>query len=226
MIHSMTAFARFSDQGDWGMATWEIRSVNHRYFDCAIKMPEVLHSLETDIRQKLQQQLHRGRIECTLKFQPGEQSGFGLKLNTGLVKQLAGAFGEIKKHLTIIPEVDPMKILSWPQVLQTVAEDTEAIRGIILQLFAKTLTDLFATRKREGLLLGEIIKNKLQQVLVMTDKIKNRASQELTNRRAKIMERLEKIKGDLDQSRLEQEMVYMVHRLEPDNHLADPVAAK
>ena len=47
MIHSMTTFARFSDQGDWGMATWEIRAVNHRYFDCTIKSS--MHELKHDL---------------------------------------------------------------------------------------------------------------------------------------------------------------------------------
>ena len=214
MIQSMTTFARFSDQGAWGMATWEIRAVNHRYFDCAIKMPEVLRQLETNIRLRLQQQLHRGRIECMLKFQPGEQSGLNLMLNTGLVKKLANALGEVKNYLPTIPAVDPMKILAWPQALQIVEEDVEAVHEMVLQLFEKTLADLIAAREREGVMLAKIMQDKLQEVLVIASKVKNKIPLVLTNQRTKIMQRLEEIKSELDQARLEQEMVYIAQRMD------------
>jgi uncharacterized protein (TIGR00255 family) len=214
MIQSMTTFARFSDQGDWGMATWEIRAVNHRYFDCIIKMPESLRALESNIRLRLQKQLHRGRIECMLRFKSGEQSGLNLMLNTNLVKQLADAASEVKKYMPTRPEVDPMKILSWPQVLQAVETDAEAKQEIILKLFEKTLTDLVAMREREGVALAEIMQNKLQEVLVIASKVKSKIPQVLAEQRAKILARLEEIKSDLDQSRLEQEMAYIAQKLD------------
>ncbi|MEI8054672.1 MAG: YicC/YloC family endoribonuclease [bacterium] len=214
MVQSMTTFARFSDQGAWGMATWEIRAVNHRYFDCSIKMPEVLRSLETNIRLCLQQQLHRGRVECALKFQPGEQSGLNLMLNISLVKKLADAIGEVKNYVATKPAVDPMKILAWPQVLQVVEEDIEAVHKIILQLFEKTLIDLIATRKREGAALVKIMQSKLREVLAITGKVKTKIPLVLANQRAKIMQRLDEIKSELDQTRLEQEMAYIVQRMD------------
>lgn len=214
MIQSMTTFARFSDQGAWGMATWEIRAVNHRYFDCTIKMPEVLRQLETNIRQQLQQQLHRGRVECTLKFQPGEQSGLNLMLNTGLVKKLSNAIDEVKNYVPTTSAVDPMKILVWPQVLQIVEEDVEAVHKVILQLFEKTLADLIAAREREGVALAKIMQDKLQEVLAIVSKVKNKIPGVLANQRTKIMQRLEEIKSELDQARLEQEMVYIAQRMD------------
>ncbi|CAL7959482.1 UPF0701 family protein YicC [Gammaproteobacteria bacterium] len=214
MIQSMTTFARFSDQGTWGMATWEIRVVNHRYFDCSIKMPEILRSLETNIRLRLQQQLHRGRIECALKFQPGEQSGLNLMLNISLVKKLADAIGEVKNYVSTKPVVDPMKILAWPQVLQVVEEDVEAVHKIILQLFEKTLADLIAARVREGAALAEIMQSKLQEVLAIASKVKTKVPLVLANQRAKIMQRLDAIKSELDLTRLEQEMVYIAQRMD------------
>ena len=211
MIYSMTAFARSVEQGDWGMATWEIRSVNHRYFDSVIKMPEVLRQLETEIRPQLQQQLGRGRVECMLKFQPGERSNLKLRLNASLVKELVGAVDEVKKQ-GATAEADPMRILSWPQVLQVVDEGDKEAQEAILKLFKKTVTDLLEMREREGRALAEIIKGRLQAVLVLVGKVRARVPQVLANQRSKMMMRLEEIKGRLDQSRLEQEMVYLTQR--------------
>lgn len=214
MIQSMTTFARFTDQGDWGMATWEIRAVNHRYFDCTIKMPEILRELETNIRLQLQQQLHRGRVECFLRFQPSERSNLNLVLNNDLVKKLSETINEIKKQMPNAASVDPIKILAWPQVLQVVEENIEGVQEKVLQLFGKTLKDLVATREREGSALAAIIKNKIQEVLIIVEKIKDKVPKILANQRAKIMKRLEEIKSELDQSRFEQEMVYFAERFD------------
>ena len=219
MVCSMTAYSRVSAQGSWGMATWEIRTVNHRYFDCVIKMPDFLRSLETNIRQKLQQDLQRGRVECVLNFQPGER-GVNLKLNVELLKKLATAITETKKYLPTLATVDPMQVLAWPQILEIIEGDQELIQEPIWQLFTETLADLLIVRGREGLVLGEVITRDLQQILVIVGDITSKITQVFTKQREKIMQRLEEIKKDLDQSRLEQEMVYLAQRLDIAEELA------
>ncbi len=72
MIRSMTAFARQERQETWGQICWEIRSVNHRYLDMSIRLPEEFRRLEVTIREHVQQHLKRGKIDCTLHFQPAQ----------------------------------------------------------------------------------------------------------------------------------------------------------
>ncbi len=213
MTQSMTTFARCSAQDLWGTAAWEIRIVNHRYFDCALKMPETFRALETNIRLQLQQRLHRGRIECSLRFTPGNQGEPNLSLNVPLVKKLLDAVQEIKSYLPMAT-VDPMKILSWPQVLHSTEEDLTAIQEVILQLFEKTLVELIATREREGEVLAKLIKDKLQDMSNIVVHVKNKMPQILAEQRTKIMKRLEEALVNLDQSRLEQEMVYFAQKVD------------
>ena len=213
MIQSMTTFARLSDQGDWGMATWEIRVVNHRYFDCALKMPEAFRQVEANIRLQLQKQLHRGRVECSLRFDHGEQGESNLVLNKELVKKLVDAVSEIKTYLPM-STIDPMRILSWPQVLQTTEEDPGLAQDMVLQLFEKSLAELVDTRKREGLALAKVMQDKLQEVLNIVSKVKNKIPQILNNYRQKVIKRLEDVVASLDQSRLEQEMVYVAQKID------------
>jgi len=213
MIQSMTTFARLSDQGDWGMATWEIRVVNHRYFDCALKMPEAFRQVEANIRLQLQKQLHRGRVECSLRFDHGEQGESNLVLNKELVKKLVDAVSEIKTYLPM-STIDPMRILSWPQVLQTAEEDPGLAQDMVLQLFEKSLAELVDTRKREGLALAKVMQDKLQEVLNIVSKVKNKIPQILNNYRQKVIKRLEDVVASLDQSRLEQEMVYVAQKID------------
>ena len=64
MIRSMTGFARRERQGPWGTLTCEIRAVNHRYLELALRMPEDLRSIENDARQLLSSSLRRGKVDA------------------------------------------------------------------------------------------------------------------------------------------------------------------
>ena len=91
MIYSMTAFARRTIHQDWGSAIWEIRSVNHRYLEVFVKLPETLRGLEPQLREHIRKVIQRGKVECYLKYQSQEENVGHLSIDTELVKQLATA---------------------------------------------------------------------------------------------------------------------------------------
>lgn len=214
MIKSMTAFASCSDQGEWGMATWEIKVVNHRYFDCSIKMPDVFRSgLETSIRLQLQQSLIRGRVDGILKFSASTKSNTDFVLNEALIKKIVDALTQVKSYLPM-SNIDPMKILTWPDVLQTAEEDLSAAQDAILKLFERALGELAATRQREGAELEQLIKKRLQELSTIVIKVKEKMPQVLINQKQKITKRLEEVVASLDQNRLEQEMVYFAQKID------------
>ncbi len=97
MIQSMTAFARSQAQGSWGSAIWEIRSVNHRYLEMSIRLPDNLHVLEANVRELIRRYLKRGKIECQLRFQAGDVQGAAIKINTHLAQELCKANDAIAK---------------------------------------------------------------------------------------------------------------------------------
>ena len=85
MIKSMTAFGRAQADGEWGQATWELRTVNHRYLDVTTKMPEAFRSLENKVREIAQSFCQRGKLECGLRFRAGVVQGAKIKVNESLV---------------------------------------------------------------------------------------------------------------------------------------------
>ncbi len=68
MVHSMTAFARVESAGARGTLSWELRSVNSRYLEPHLRLPESFRDLEGAVREALRQGLSRGKLECTLRF--------------------------------------------------------------------------------------------------------------------------------------------------------------
>ena len=77
----MTAFARQEHQATWGQLYWEIRSVNHRYLEIALRLPEDLRSLEPHIRESIQKHVKRGKIDCALYLKPNKLENFQLNVN-------------------------------------------------------------------------------------------------------------------------------------------------
>ena len=108
MIHSMTAFAREQSQGDWGSFVCEMRSINHRYLEISLHLPEMLRPLEMPIRERIRQFVSRGKIECSIRYQANpsvESSSF--VVNLPLAKELCQASELIATFLTASAPVHP-----------------------------------------------------------------------------------------------------------------------
>lgn len=97
MIHSMTAYARKEFKGDWGTAVWEIRSVNQRYLETYIRLPEQLRSLEPVLRERFRAKLQRGKVECNLRFEAAQAAASQLHINEDLAKLIIDSANWVMK---------------------------------------------------------------------------------------------------------------------------------
>ena len=97
MTSSMTAFTRQQTEQEWGSLTWEIRSVNHRYLETSVRLPEIFRGLENAIRESVRKKLTRGKVECQLRFHSDESATGDISINRELVAQLINANTEIQK---------------------------------------------------------------------------------------------------------------------------------
>ena len=91
MIHSMTAFARKEQSGDEGTLIWEIRSVNHRFLETMVRLPEEFRALDPVVRRAVGKHLSRGKIDCTLRYEPTVSASEKMQVNTRLAQQLIDA---------------------------------------------------------------------------------------------------------------------------------------
>jgi len=157
MTRSMTAFARTEQKTDAGDLIWEIRSVNHRYLELHLKMPETFRAQETRFRTLLQSRLNRGKVECYLRFNVSEQQSEDVTINTTRAKALVHACQEINDLLHQPSEVDPMEVLQWPGVVQESKLDMKPIYAACEEALSCALDDLLSNREREGARMREVI---------------------------------------------------------------------
>lgn len=207
MIQSMTAFARTQSQGKWGSAVCELRSINHRYLEMIVRLPDTLHEFESAIRERIRQHIKRGKIECYLRYQPGDSTGSTITINTHLAAELCNANEAIAKLLKTPAPINTMAILQWPGILKMDELDLEAIEDEVLQLLDKALEDLVAARAREGEELKHLFLQRLESMKTEIGKVRQRMPEILKEQRERLSKRFSDVKLELDTGRLEQEMV-------------------
>lgn len=214
MIYSMTAFARRADQNQWGTAVWEMRSVNHRYLELVLRLPESLRELESSLREHIRHAIQRGKIECSLKYQPRAENVANFTIDGVLVKHLAKATKQVQSFFDATAPVNVMDVLAWPNVLQLAEADMQPIHALLLKLFDDTLQDFLKARAQEGKAISQIIEDRLNKVLQEVAKIKPRLPAILEHQRKKIIERLEEITTQVNSERVEQEIVLLAQKMD------------
>ncbi|MEW5757510.1 MAG: YicC/YloC family endoribonuclease [Pseudomonadota bacterium] len=219
MINSMTAFARAEAQGDWGAMSWELKSVNHRYLDVTVRLPEELRLLEPAVRERLAERLQRGKVECQLRFQVGEAALARFTVNEKLAKELSHASRLVDSLLYNPSPVNSLDLLRWPGVLTVQAPDPELLQRQAMALLDQALKDLSAARAREGARLQELVVQRCQAMQEITRAIRARLPQVQAQFRAKLEEKLAELKIQFDEGRLEQEVVLLVNKSAIDEEL-------
>jgi uncharacterized protein (TIGR00255 family) len=215
----MTAFARQEAQGEWGALQLELRAVNHRYLEVNPRLPEELRPLEPKLREGISRQLSRGKVDCTLRYQPpGEQAG-ELALNLELVKKLAHASREIDTLIYNAAPVNSFEVLRWPGVLESSGIDEGTLQSEALALLDKALAELNDNRLREGEQLRTIILQRCDSASAVVTGVRRRLPEVLAGVRQRLRDRLAELRQELDEGRLEQEMVLQAQRLDVDEEM-------
>jgi len=219
MTLSMTAFSRQQQEQEWGSLTWEIRSVNHRYLETSVRLPESFRGLENGVREAVRKRLTRGKVECALRFQSEAKVSSDLHLNTKLIQQLVQANNEIEKITGTSISLNNMEVLRWPGVIEEQDFDKISIEKQALSLFSAALDDLVATREREGAELQGFIKQRIDSVREIVISIRNKMPEILAKQKQNILDRLADLQAELEPTRLEQEVSLLTQKADVEEEL-------
>lgn len=211
MVQSMTAFARVEQNGAYGTLSWELRSVNHRYLEPHLRLPDTIREVEGTVREALRNGLSRGKVECTLKLteSASEQS---LHVNQDRAQQLIQAAEQISQLIAQPAALNLLEVLAWPGVLSTQSVDSQAINSAAIELFHSALTQLKESRGREGADLARLISERLDAIQNEVVVLRDLVPQMLELQRQKILTRCQEMQIELDPQRLEQELVILAQK--------------
>jgi len=219
MIASMTAFSRQQSHHTWGSLILEIRSVNHRYLDLTFKLPEPLRGLEMLWREEIKKQLGRGKVECQLRFQVQAQQQSELAIDQILLDQVISAATRLQQSLGSDTAINPLELLRWPGVLGESEVTNDEIPHEATRLLKNSLSMLLEARHREGAKLVDVIDERISRIENIVVDTRSKLPTILGQQRTRLLARLTELKVEVDQQRLEQELVYLAQKADVDEEL-------
>lgn len=212
MTASMTAFSRNHMSTSWGQLIWEIRSVNHRYLDISFRLPEPFRMIEEAVREKINLQLARGKVECCLRFQIDKNQPGTMSINIGLVDRLTEMSNEIEKRIHESSSIGVTDILSWPGVISDEGIDYDSLATDAVTLLDDALKELVSNRQREGERLAKMVDSRLITIGEQVDAVRSILPEITSAFRTRLESRLSELKDAMDPGRLEQEVVIFANK--------------
>jgi uncharacterized protein (TIGR00255 family) len=212
MIFSMTAFARRERSTPIGSLAWELRSVNHRYLEVALRLPEDLRALEPKVRERVAERVTRGRVDASLYWKPAEASAEALALDAAALTRVTQALKSLEQSGVATAPANAIDLLRWPGVIRAAAIDVEGLGREALSLLTEALDELRDTRVREGERLKQFMLERLDGIDGHVRTV-HAVLPEVTGAfRARLRARLSELQASLDAARLEQEIVLFANR--------------
>ncbi len=225
MINSMTGFASAEQQYEFGRLSWEIRSVNHRYFEFGFRVPEEFRVLEPEIRRILGVHLSRGKVDATLRYTPAAaMSSSSLNLNQELAGKLLSLQKELQDLSGVEQEPDLHSLLRWPGLVEEQAPNPQPLHEAALELLSIAAIDLKAARGREGEQMSTAIRERLVGIEQWVVQIREWLPEIREALRQKLLTRVEDLQQPLEPGRLEQEIAFLAQKIDVDEEL-DRLAA-
>jgi len=219
MMRSMTAFARVGDEKDGAELTWELRSVNHRYLEMFVRLPEELRAMEPRVRERVSARLGRGKLECVLRCKLSTQVADKLELDLERLKSVLDACREIETRSPEAASPGVVELLRWPGVARDPEPESAPLQAFALELLDQALDELVATREREGEKISALISARLKGIDLQVKKVRERLPVVQVRIREKLQARLADLETRIDNDRLEQELLFLLQKMDVDEEL-------
>jgi uncharacterized protein (TIGR00255 family) len=219
MVHSMTAFARRETGLDAGALSWELRSLNHRYLEITLRLPEELRSLETAVRERVNSRLARGKVDCICRFQAATRTAVPVDVDRDNLGRLLAACDTVSAGLSAVTPPDPLDLLRWPGIVRDEPLDTAPLMQGALELLDATLDELVESRAREGVAITTVLTQRCDAMLEQVSKARALLPDIRTGLRSKLEQRLAELDVDVEPGRLEQELVLQLQKIDVDEEL-------
>ncbi len=223
VIRSMTGFARVEETNEAGSIIWELRSVNHRYLEPGIKMPEDFRQIEPEIRKLVAKYLTRGKVDLGLRYKIDQQQQRDINLNSDIVLSLRKVEQQVLDIVHEGSKLSVSDILSWPGVITETERDLTSFNELAMSCLEAALKQLQQGRETEGKALDELIRGRCAQISEIVGEVRKHRPEMLAALRQKwesnLDDKLKQWREKANEDRLEQELVMLAQKLDVEEEL-------
>ncbi len=210
IIHSMTGSASKLVNSQLANINIDISSVNGRYLEIYLKLPDNLRHLDSKLRALCQEKLTRGKLDCYITYALNAQASLNIDANQ--LEALSEALNQVEKTIPNACNLNPMEILQYPGILKQPANIQDLIDEQVLENFAKALDSLVKTRESEGEKLKQALQVRLDLIEKQADLIEVQLANLTKIEREKILKKIEDLKIEIDPQRIEQEVAIIAQK--------------
>ena len=218
MPRSMTAYARITEENNWVSITCELRSVNHRFLEVGFRMPDVLRESETVLRDMARKKLTRGKIDCSVQI-AFNHSDAGSTLDLEVAQSHIEIAQAIANKLSDAAPISAVDIMQLPGVIKDASIEASQVNKAGKKAFDLALDQMLEGREREGAKLAEMVEQRLAGIESQIAIVRENLPEILQQQRTRLHEKLNELKEQMDEQRLEQEMVIIANRADVDEEL-------
>lgn len=206
MIRSMTGYGRGEAVLHDRAITVEVRSVNNRYLDCAVKIPRVYVFAEEAIKARVQSQVGRGKLDVFVTIDASAADQVAVTLNRPVADGYYAALTQMKETYGLAEPVSLSLLSRFPDVflVEKAQGDADVIEGDILQVLDQALADFNAMRAREGAKLAEDIRAKGEAIAALVTQVEARSPETVAAYREKLRQKMQEVleNTQIDESRI------------------------
>lgn len=206
MIRSMTGYGRGEAVLHDRAITVEVRAVNNRYLDCAVKIPRVYVFAEEAIKARVQSQVGRGKLDVFVTIDASAADQVAVTLNRPVADGYYAALTQMKETYGLAEPVSLSLLSRFPDVflVEKAQGDADVIEGDILQVLDQALADFNAMRAREGAKLAEDIRAKGEAIAALVTQVETRSPETVAAYREKLRQKMQEVleNTQIDESRI------------------------
>jgi uncharacterized protein (TIGR00255 family) len=212
----MTGFASHVVAAETNEFTWELRSVNHRFLDISLRLPDEMRRLETACRELAGKYMRRGKLDCTLRAAPNPQARLRAELDENVMADLQALQDQVRKFL---PDARPLSVadaLRFDGVIVDpgVVSDIASLDDALLRALGEAFVSLVAARRSEGERIAEFLLQRVAAIEAAIEQAQPLLAAAAERYRGKLLTRIERLDVEAQPERLEQELAIIAQRMD------------
>lgn len=224
MLKSMTGYGCGESQTEFYKVIIEMKSVNHRFLELAVRLPKQLNPLEDQLKKTIQARLFRGKVDVFVTLEETEAKKPTLKVDKDLALVYHNSLLQLAEICSIEPEVDVKTIVNFPGIITPEKEeaDLDFIRPVVEDALSSALDALVKMRSVEGTNLKASLKSHNDSIRSLTGEILVCAPLVVADYRRKLKDRVKELLGDIlvDEARFANEVAFFADKADITEELA------
>jgi uncharacterized protein (TIGR00255 family) len=219
MALSMTGFSFKEADTEQGILLFEFRSLNNRYLELQVKLDEYLRSFEPMIRDLISLEIKRGKVDCRIYFKSKTHALDVKNIDTIKLKQLVTSLDEIAKYFPHIQPINTLDILKTTEIMHDQSVNINLLEQDLKKNLKEALTEIKASKAREGEKLQKILLDKLKDIEILVDEAKKILPVLIKEYQTKIENKFKDALIAIDHDRLKQEFLIFMQKMDIDEEL-------